>query len=59
LPILMRFARWWTGQPSSSPPVLNAGHYIQLWNGDVEILTENLDYIRKAASQVLETLTDA
>jgi hypothetical protein len=39
--------------------VLNAGHYIQLWNGDVEILTENLAYNRKAASQVLETLTDA
>jgi hypothetical protein len=30
-----------------------------LWNGDVQVLTESLDYIRQAASQMLEALTDA
>ena len=33
--------------------------YIQLWNGDVEVLTESLGYIRQATSQMLEALTDA
>lgn len=33
--------------------------YIQLWNGDVEVLTQSLGYIRQAASQMLEALTDA
>jgi antirestriction protein ArdC len=36
-----------------------ASDYIQLWNGDVEVLTESLGYIRQAASQLLEALTDA
>lgn len=36
-----------------------ASDYIQLWNGDVQILTESLGYIRKAASQMLGALTDA
>ena len=36
-----------------------ASDYIQLWNGDVEVLTESLGYIRQAASQMLEALTDA
>ena len=35
-----------------------AVHYIQLWNGDVQTLTESLGYIRQAASQMLEALTD-
>jgi antirestriction protein ArdC len=35
-----------------------ASDYIQLWNGDVEVLTESLGYIRQAASQILEALTD-
>jgi hypothetical protein len=33
--------------------------YIQLWNGDVQILTESLGYIRQAASQILGALTDS
>jgi antirestriction protein ArdC len=33
--------------------------YIQLWNGDVEVLTESLGYIQQAASQMLESLTDS
>jgi antirestriction protein ArdC len=32
--------------------------YIQLWNGDVQVLTESLGYIRQAASRMLEVLTD-
>ena len=36
-----------------------ASEYIQLWNGDVDVLTESLGYIRQAASQMLEALTDA
>ena len=36
-----------------------ASDYIQLWNGDVDVLTESLGYIRQAASQMLEALTDA
>jgi antirestriction protein ArdC len=36
-----------------------ASDYIQLWNGDVQVLTESLGYIRPAASQMLEALTDA
>jgi antirestriction protein ArdC len=35
-----------------------ASDYIQLWNGDVQVLTESLGYIRQAASQILEALTD-
>jgi len=36
-----------------------AADYIQLCNGDVQVLTESLGYIRQAASQMLEALTDA
>jgi len=36
-----------------------ASDYIQLWNGDVQTLTESLGYIRQAATQILEALTDA
>jgi antirestriction protein ArdC len=36
-----------------------ASDYIQLWNGDVQVLTERLGYIRQAASRMLEALTDA
>jgi antirestriction protein ArdC len=36
-----------------------AADYIQLWNGDVQVLTESLGYIRQAAAQMLESLTDA
>jgi len=36
-----------------------ASDYIQLWNGDVQILTESLAYIRLAASQMLGALTDS
>jgi antirestriction protein ArdC len=36
-----------------------ASDYIQLWNGDVQILTESLGYIRQAASQILGALTDS
>jgi hypothetical protein len=36
-----------------------ASDYIQLWNGDVQVLTESLGYIRHAASQIIEALTDA
>jgi hypothetical protein len=32
--------------------------YIQLWNGDAELLTESLSFIRQAASMMLEALTD-
>lgn len=33
--------------------------YIQLWNGDSQLLTESLGQVRKAASQMLTALTDA
>jgi antirestriction protein ArdC len=33
--------------------------YIQLWNGDVQLLTESLGYIRQAAARMLEALTGA
>jgi antirestriction protein ArdC len=36
-----------------------ASDYIQLWNGDVQVLTESLGYIRQAASEMLKALTDA
>jgi len=36
-----------------------ASDYIQLWNGDVQVLTESLGHIRQAASQMLSALTDA
>lgn len=36
-----------------------ASDYIQLWNGDVAVLTESLSYVRQAASQMLEAFTDA
>jgi antirestriction protein ArdC len=36
-----------------------ASDYIHLWNGDVEVLTESLGYVREAASQMLEAFTDA
>jgi antirestriction protein ArdC len=32
--------------------------YIQLWNGDAQLLTESLAHIRHAASQILAALTD-
>ena len=35
-----------------------ASDYIQLWNGDAQLLTESLAYIRHAASQMLAALTD-
>jgi antirestriction protein ArdC len=35
-----------------------ASDYIQLWNGDAQLLTESLAYIRQAASQMLAVLTD-
>jgi len=34
-----------------------AADYIQLWNGNAELLTESLDYIRQASAQMLEPLT--
>src|SRR5260370_12266266 len=33
--------------------------YIQLWNGDAQVLTESLGHVRQAASQMLTALTDA
>ena len=36
-----------------------ASDYIQLWNGDAQVLAESLSYIRQAASQMLEALTDS
>jgi hypothetical protein len=30
---------------------------MQLWNGDAQLLTESLAYIRQAASQMLAALT--
>jgi len=33
--------------------------YIQLWNGDAQLLTESLEHVRRAASQILSALTDA
>jgi hypothetical protein len=33
-----------------------ASDYIQLWNGDVSVLTESLGYIRHAASQIIGAL---
>jgi len=35
-----------------------ASDYIQLWNGDAQLLTESLAHIRQAASQMLTALTD-
>jgi antirestriction protein ArdC len=35
-----------------------ASDYIQLWNGDAQLLTESLAYIRQAASLMLTVLTD-
>lgn len=32
--------------------------YIQLWNGDATLLTESLAYVRQAAAQMLNALTD-
>jgi antirestriction protein ArdC len=36
-----------------------ASDYIQVWNGDKETLTNSLTHIQKAASQMLEALTDS
>jgi len=36
-----------------------ASDYIHLWNGDVQVLTESLAYIRQAALQMLEAISDA
>jgi hypothetical protein len=33
--------------------------YIQLWNGDAQLLTESLGHVRQAVSQMLTALTDA
>jgi antirestriction protein ArdC len=33
--------------------------YIQLWNGDAQLLTESLGYVRQAVSQILTAITDA
>ena len=33
--------------------------YIQLWNGDAQLLTESLGHVRQAASQMLTALTDS
>jgi antirestriction protein ArdC len=35
-----------------------ASDYIQLWNGDAQLLTESLEHVRRAASQILTALTD-
>jgi antirestriction protein ArdC len=35
-----------------------ASDYIQLWNGDAQLLTQSLGYIRQAASEMLAALTD-
>jgi antirestriction protein ArdC len=32
--------------------------YIQLWNGDAQLLTESLAHVRQAASQILTSLSD-
>ena len=32
--------------------------YIQLWNGDAQLLTESLGYVRQAVSQMLTAVTD-
>ena len=32
--------------------------YIQLWNGDAQLLTESLGHVRQAASQMVTALTD-
>jgi len=37
----------------------SACDYIQLWNGDAQLLTESLGHVRQAASQMLTALTDA
>jgi antirestriction protein ArdC len=36
-----------------------ASDYIQLWNGDAQLLTESLGYIRQTASAILAALSDA
>jgi antirestriction protein ArdC len=36
-----------------------AADYIQLWNGNQEMLTNSLTYIQKAASQMLDALSDS
>jgi antirestriction protein ArdC len=36
-----------------------ASDYIQVWNGDAQLLTESLGHVRQAASQMLTALTDA
>lgn len=36
-----------------------ASDYIQLWNGDAQLLTESLGYIRQAASQIIGALCEA
>jgi antirestriction protein ArdC len=33
--------------------------YIRLWNGDAQLLTESLGYVRRAASQMLTAVSDA
>ena len=33
--------------------------YIQLWNGDAQLLIENLGYVRQAASQMLSAIGDS
>lgn len=36
-----------------------ASDYIQLWDGDAQLLIESLGHVRRAASQMLTALTDA
>jgi hypothetical protein len=36
-----------------------ASDYIQLWNGDAQLLTESLGFIRQTASAILAALSDA
>jgi antirestriction protein ArdC len=35
-----------------------ACEYIQLWNGNAQLLTESLEHVRRAASQILSALMD-
>ena len=36
----------------------SASDYIQLWNGDAQLLTESLAHVQRAASQMLTAVTD-
>jgi len=45
--------------PSGSNRVRQRATTSSLWNGDAQLLTESLAYIRQAASQMLRALTDS